>query len=327
MPRCERVFFEDGFFHVYNRLGRGEHAFGDEETARFFIERLREATQRDGLTVYAWCLMSNHYHLAVRMSVVPLNRTLQSLQQRTTRFINWKHQVYGPLWQGRFKAKLIDSNIYMTGLLSYIHLNPVSAGLVADPADYPWSGHLDLLGRRKRPIVDVDAVLRVFGKTRRSARAAYVRELNVAEKKEWIGEQPGSLPWWRLGRPPKGEDDDPEDAIRKRRERESQGPEWRPAIPEDEFVRLGCAILGIDIEDMRSRGREQESVTGRELLMVLGAERYNLKVKKLAAQLVKSPAGMSKALARGIQKRKCEAAFRKKLDDLDRRIAQESSKA
>jgi REP element-mobilizing transposase RayT len=326
MPRRERVFFEGGFFHVYNRLGRGEHAFRDEETARFFTERLREVTQRDDLAVHAWCLMSNHYHLAVQMRDVPLDRSIKSLQQRTTRFINWKHHVYGPLWQGRFKAKLIDSDTYMTGLLPYIHLNPVSAGLVADPADYPWSGHLDLLGKRKRPIVDVDAVLRVFGKTRRSARAAYVRELNVVEEEEWIGERPGRLPWWRLGRPPKGDQQDPEDAIRRRRKRESQGPDWRPEISEDEFIRRGCLILGFDVDELRSRQRQEKIVIGRELLMVLGVERYNLQVKKLALQLARSSAGMSKALARGIQKRNSDDTFRKKLDELDQRIAHEATK-
>lgn len=327
MPRCERMFFEGGFFHVYNRLGRGEHAFGDEETARFFIERLGEVVQRDGLSVFAFCLMSNHYHVAVRMGVVPLSRSLQSLQQKTTRFINWRHQVYGPLWQGRFKAKLIDSDKYMAGLLSYIHLNPVSAGLVSDPADYPWSGHLDVLGKRKKPIVDVDAVLRVFGKTRRSARAAYVRELNTAEEEEWIGEKPGSLPWWRLGRPPRGEDVDPEDAIRARRERERLGPEWRPGIPVDQFVERGCEILGIDVEDIRARGRGQETVIDRELLMVLSVERYGLRVNEMADQLGQSTSGLSKALARGVQKRRSDPGFRKMLDDLDIRMARAATKA
>ena len=327
MPRCDRVFFEGGFFHVYNRLGRGEHAFKDEETARYFLGRLRAVVERDGLSVHACCLMSNHYHLALRMGSVPLSRSLQSIQQRTTSFINWKHKVYGPLWQGRFKAKLIDSEKYLTGLLSYIHLNPVSARLVSDPADYPWSGHLDLLGRRKRPIVDVDAVLRVFGKTRRSARAAYVRELNIAEEEGWIGEEPGSLPWWRLGRPPKGEADDPEDAIRERRERERLGPEWRPVIPEDEFVQRGCGILGIDVEHLRSRSRGQDVVTVRELLLVLSVERYGLKVKEMADQLGQSPSGSSKALARGSQRKQCDAEFRKMLDDLDVRLAKTGVKA
>ncbi len=167
------------------------------------------------------------------------------------------------------------------------------------------------------PIVDVDAVLRVFGKTRRLARATYVCELNIAEEEEWIGEKPGSLPWWRVGRPPKEEDDDPEDAIRKRRERERLGPEWRPAIPEDEFVQRGCGILGVDVEDIRSRSRGQDIVTGRALLMVLSVERYGLKVNATAVQIGQSSSGSSKELARGIKKRKLDGGFKKMLDDLD----------
>jgi hypothetical protein len=61
MPRRERLFFEGGLFHVYNRLGRGEHSFNDDEAARVFVGLLREVTRRDGLTVYAWCLMSTPF--------------------------------------------------------------------------------------------------------------------------------------------------------------------------------------------------------------------------------------------------------------------------
>ncbi|MEE4270736.1 MAG: transposase [Thermoanaerobaculales bacterium] len=325
MPRADRVLLEDGHFHVYNRLGRGEHAFDDEDTAQFFIKTLRAVVRRDDLTVFAWCLMSNHFHIAVRMGGVPLSRSLKSLQQRTTIFVNRRRQQHGPLWQGRFKAKLVDRDAYMNGLLSYIHLNPVAAGLVSDPAEFRWSGHLDILGIRKDPIVDVDSVLRLFGTTRKTARSAYVKELNLTEEKVWIGEQPGSLPWWRLGRPSKGQDEDPEDSIRKRRKRESQGPEWRPELTGDEFVERGCKILGIATDDIRSRGRAQNLVFGRELLMVLGAERYNLKVNELAATLGQSPQGMSRALARGIIKRSNEASFRESLDLLDHQLSQETT--
>jgi len=325
MPRADRVLLEDGHFHVYNRLGRGEHVFDDEETAQFFVTTLRAVVRRDDLTVYAWCLLSNHFHIAVRMGAVPLSRSLKSLQQRTTMFVNRRRQQHGPLWQGRFKAKMVDHDAYMNGLLSYIHLNPVAAGLVGDPAEFRWSGHLDILGIRKDPIVDVDRVLRLFGTTRKTARSAYVHELNLAEEEDWIGEQPGSLPWWRLGRPPKGEDDDPEDSIREQRQREAQGPEWRPELTAEEFVEHGCKILGIDTDDIRTRGRMQDLVIGRELLMVLGVERYNLKVKELAAALGQSPQGMSKALTRGIMKRTTETPFRESLDVLDHQLSQKTS--
>jgi putative transposase len=323
MPRPDRVFIEGGVYHVYNRIGRGERVLEREREADTFVELLRRVVRRDGLTVYAWCLMSNHYHLAVRTGAVSLDRPMRSLQQLVTRGVNARQKVFGPLWQGRYRAKLVEDQRYLDQLLIYIHLNPVSAGIVDDPASYPWSGHCEILRQMKDPIVDVDEVLRVFGKTRRSARSAYIRRLKGAMEAEWIGEAPGHLPWWRLGRPPKGEQEDPEVAVRQRRQREAKGPEWRPQLTTEEFVAQTIAGLGLDLEDVRSRQRSPELVRARELVMVLGVERYGLKVRALAAAIGKSPDGMSHALARGIRRRLADEMFRVNLQKLDKMIAAE----
>ena len=322
MPRPARVHVEGGIYHVYNRLGRGERAFDREQHAEVFVSLLRDLVQRDGLTVYAWCLMSNHYHLAVRTGVISLDRPLRSLQQRLTRDVNLRRRVYGPLWQGRYRAKLVEDQRYLDQLLIYIHLNPVTAGIVDDPAAYSWSGHHELLGRAKQPIVDVDEVLRVFGTTRRSARAAYVRRLKGAVEEEWIGEEPGRLPWWRLGRPPKGEEEDPEEAVRRRRGREEEGLDERPLLDAEGLVVHGSRLLGIEVEVLRSRRRSQELAQARELLVVLGVERYRLKLKDLARALGKSPDGMTKAVARAARRRISDDGFRRRLDDLDRALTE-----
>jgi putative transposase len=231
--------------------------------------------------------------------------------------------VFGPLWQGRYKAKLVDDQRYLDQLLVYIHLNPVTAGVVDEPALYRWSGHCEILGRVKRPVVDVDEVLRVFGTTRRTARARYVRTLKGAVEDDWIGEMPGQLPWWRLGRPPKGEDEDPEDAVRERRRREVEGPAWRPRMTAEELVTRGGAMLGVEIEDLRSRRRTPELVRARELLVAVGVERYRLKVKDMADAVEKSPVGMSDALARATRRRVEDEGFKTDLDDLDRALSDE----
>jgi len=322
MPRPHRIFVEGGIYHVYNRLGRGECFFEQEPEAEAFVGLLRDVVERDGLTVFAWALMSNHYHLAVRTGVISLDRPMRSLQQRVTRGINARNRVYGPLWQGRYRAKLVADQRYLDQLLVYIHLNSVNAGVVEDPAQYRWSGHRELLGRVKKPIVDVDEVLRVFGTSRRSARAAYVRQLKGATEEEWIGEEPGRLPWWRLGRPPKAEEEDPETAVRARRLREELGPEWRVSLEADEFISRGADILGVDIADLRSRGRNQDVVRARELLMTLGVERYSLKVKDLAKELRKSPDGMTQTVMRGIRRRTGDDEFRADLLRLDQAISE-----
>ncbi len=321
MTRPGRIHVEGGYYHVYNRLGRGERVFGVEKEAEEFVRILREVTERDGLSVFAWALMSNHYHLAVRTGAVSLDRPMRSLQQRVTRGVNLRRGVWGALWQGRYKAKLVESSKYLDQLLVYIHLNPVSAGIVDDPVEYRWSGHRDLLGKTQKPIVDVDEVLRVFGRTRRAARAAYVRRLKGAVEEEWIGEIPGRLPWWRLGRPPKGEEADPETTVRERRKREELGPDWRPEIEAGDFVSQGAEHLGVDVTDLQSSSKRADLVRARELLGVLGVERYRLKVKDLSRELRKTPDGMSQAIARGIRRRVGDSLFRKDLDELDRRLA------
>jgi REP element-mobilizing transposase RayT len=326
MPRPGRIFVEGGVYHVYNRLGRGERVFDEEVEASVFVSLLRQIAERDGLTVFAWALLSNHYHLAVRTGVIALDRPMRSLRQRATRGANARRRVYGPLWQGRYRAKMVCGQRYLDQLMFYIHLNPVAAGMVDDPAKYPWSGHRELLGKVKEPIVDVDEVLRVSGTTRRSARAAYVRRLKGSVDENWIGEDPGRLPWWRLGRPPKEEEEDPETAVRQRREREEQGPEWRPSFEAEDFVAAGAEMLEVGVDALRSRRKGRDLARKRELLMILGVERYGLKLKDLTKELEKTPDGMSKTVVRATERRSSDAEFRKDLNDLDRNMARGSDK-
>jgi REP element-mobilizing transposase RayT len=321
MPRPNRIFVEGGVYHVYNRLGRGEKAFAEETEAAAFVTLLRDVAERDGLTVFAWCLMSNHYHLAARMGVVSLDRPMRSLQQRVTRGINARNRVNGPLWQGRYRAKLVHDQHYLDQLLIYIHLNPVHAGIVDDPAKYCWSGHREVLGKVKKPIVDVDEVLRVFGTRRRSARAAYVRRLKGSFEEEWMGEEPGRLPWWRLGRPSKGEEKDPEAAVRELRGRKELGPDWRPHYEAKDFIACGAGWLGVDVEDLQTRRRTHDLVRARELLMALGVERYGLKVKDLAREFRKSPDGMTQTVARAARRRTADDRFRADFNELDHALA------
>ena len=78
MPRAQRILVEGGLYHVYNRFARGEEIFSDPEEAIEILDLVRDFKQRDGLQVFAWSLLSNHYHLALRTPAVPLSRTLRT---------------------------------------------------------------------------------------------------------------------------------------------------------------------------------------------------------------------------------------------------------
>jgi hypothetical protein len=169
--------------------------------------------------------------------------------------------------------------------------------------------------------VDVDEVLQLFGRTRRSARAAYVRALKGAVTEKWIGEAPGRLPWWRLGRPPAKELEDPIVTVRVKRDREdSDEAADRPKMSVNAFLEKGADWLEVEMEDLAGRGQQEEVVRARELLATLGVERFGMKVKALAENLGKHPVTGSVWVRRGIQRCSEDRAFRAKYESLDKAL-------
>ena len=178
MPRRPRVELEGGVYHVYNRLASGERVFSDAEIAADFVGRIAAVKARDGWTVFAWCVMANHYHFAIRTATVPLSESLHALQGQFSRTINRRDGRTGSRWQSRYHAKVIDEQRYLSQVVLYIHLNPVRAGVTDDPAEYLFAGHREIVRRLRAPLVDVDDALLCFGPERRSARTKTKRPDN-----------------------------------------------------------------------------------------------------------------------------------------------------
>jgi hypothetical protein len=126
--------------------------------------------------------MSNHVHMAIQVSDIPLSRIIQNLSFRYTRWINWRQSRSGHLFQGRYKALLVDADAYLLELTRYIHLNPVRAGIVKEPEGYSWSGHRAYLGRDVIPWLTTDWVLSQFSNKESSARKAYGRFIQDGKK-------------------------------------------------------------------------------------------------------------------------------------------------
>jgi len=320
MPRRPRVFVDGGIYHVYNRFARGAELLSEPEEAIEFIEILSKARDRDGLRIYAWTLMPNHYHLAVRTGPIPLSRTLGYVQARFGQGYNRRHGSSGPRWQSRYKARLMESSEYFDRLIAYVHLNPVEAGIVDDPADYAFSGHRELLRKVRRPLTDVDGVLALFGDTVRAARRNYVRAMKGAREEEWRGERPGRLPWWGREVDRAVEPIQPSAWVGELGR--STGLEREPMEP-DEFIKRCCEVLGVSLEEIAGREKGRQISRTRYLIAALGIERWKMKAKPLAERLGRWPEAVSRWASRGAEMRLESDVFRADYERLDQTLASE----
>ena len=181
MARKPRVHFPAALYHVMLRGNGGQDIFfEDADRYRFFL-LLQEGVERYGHRILAFCLMSNHIHLAIQVGEVPLSRIMQNIAFRYTRWINWRRNKSGHLFQGRFKAVLVDADSYLVELTRYIHLNPVRAAMVRTPEEYPWSGHRAYLGLETIPWLTTDWVLAQFGKSEARARREYEKFVDLGK--------------------------------------------------------------------------------------------------------------------------------------------------
>lgn len=324
MPRPPRVFVEGGIYHVYNRVTRGEKIFAEDHEAARLLDFMREARDRDGLIVLAWCVMGNHYHLAVRCGSVPLWRTMASIHTRTSKSFNARFRYFGPFWQGRYRARLVDTPEYLRQLILYIHLNPLAAGTVEDPGGFVWSGHRELVRNVKRPFVDPDQLLLAFDETRRSARRLYLASIRAGLDEPWMNGLPGELPWWRLGRPPKDDRDEElrmDPATPQLDELGRSTARERPLLKAETFARRVLEVLGVTREEIAGRGKQRSTVRAREIVMTLAVERYGLPVTEMAAVLGVRYNSASLWSRRGATRRQEDRVFAGSLDELDAAIA------
>lgn len=176
MSRPLRIAFPGALYHVTSGGDRREVIFEDDEDRRLFLGTLAQVIERFNWTCHAWCLMDNHYHLLVETPDGNLSAGMRQLNGVFTQASNRRHGRVGHLFQGRFKAILVDGNAYLLELLRYVVLNPVRAGMVKDPAAWPWSSYRACAGHEPAPPwLAVDGALALFGTRRGPARARYVK--------------------------------------------------------------------------------------------------------------------------------------------------------
>jgi putative transposase len=162
MPRIARLVVPDVPHHVTQRGNRREPAFFEDGDQARYLAFLRAGAEQSNSAVWAYCLMPNHVHLIVVPSHTNgLRDMFAEAHRQCTNFINWRHKWTGHLWQGRFGSVAMDEN-HLGEAVRYVAQNPVRAGLVKAPQDWPFSSVRAHLSGMSDGFVDVSPILQRF---------------------------------------------------------------------------------------------------------------------------------------------------------------------
>lgn len=142
MGRKQRIHFQGAVYHAYDRGVDRRPIFFDDEDRRSFLEILHRIVLDSGAKIFAYCLMGNHFHLAIQVAIVPLGAIMQRLLSQYGMRFNLRHERTGHLFEARHHADLCLDDRHLLALINYIHMNPVRAGLVSSPEDWPWSSYV-----------------------------------------------------------------------------------------------------------------------------------------------------------------------------------------
>lgn len=295
----KRQYIQAGFcYHVMIRGNGGEDIFKDNADWARFCLLLQYASEKHQLNIHGFCLMRNHVHLVIQPHPSELTAGMHALAFRYAQHFNKKYKRRGYLYQGRYKAVLVQSGTYLRRLIRYVHLNPVRARIVQKLEEYPWSSYRAYIGEDSFNWLNRDLVLDTFG-----------------------GESEGGVE--RLSHYTQMGDNEAQDEaieIRKSLRRGAYGDrefleKWCPILSEDK-VQVGflgiadevslknltevvCRRLATTIEEIRSDKRTKQLVLARTVLASLVRKFGVGSMTTLGGYISRDPTSLAKLVRKG----------------------------
>ena len=174
MARLPRFVIPGQPQHVILRGNNRTEIFCTDADYQFYLEKLQLACKAHDCDIHAYVLMTNHVHLLITPHTEQsLAKAMQMLGRYYVQYFNYCYQRTGTLWEGRYKATLIDSEAYLLTCMRYVELNPVRAGMVAHPTEYPWSSYRYNAQGHANELVTPHLEYKRLDKTANERQAAY----------------------------------------------------------------------------------------------------------------------------------------------------------
>lgn len=288
MARKPRIHYPGAVYHVLLRGNGGQDIFFSKaDRARFYL-LLQEGVEKYAHRIHAFCLMANHVHLVIQVGETPLVRIMQNVAFRYTVYLNRRKKRTGHVFQGRYKALLIDADSYLLELVRYIHCNPIRAGTVQTPEQYPWSSHRAYLGLMAVPWLHTDGVLSQFAVKEKKARARYADfVLDGIREAHRVDFHRGTYEGRILGNDSFSEKSlvKAEEKVLRRR-------------TEEQIMTAVCEEYAITSEALAAPGKGRAAATGRAVAALLVREAEHVTLTKLGRVVNRDVTALSRAAER-----------------------------
>jgi putative transposase len=281
VARPQRFDWPGAAHHVMARGIEGRSIFLDDRDRADLLDRLCEIVPECGAKFYAWAFMPNHVHFVIRSGPVSVSRLMQRVTTGFATRFNLRHDRVGHLFQNRFRSRLVSADDDLQGLVRYVHLNPIAAGMIADLdglASWPWSGHGALTGQRAAwEFEDASGSLELFASDVVAARGGLRR---------WMQEGIAALAT-------------PEE-YGVRAEAVRPATTRHPLESELEvLIERACRYYGASSEELRGGVRTERVSCARAVVCHVAVVRWRMSHARIAKRVGVSAAAVGKALARG----------------------------
>jgi REP element-mobilizing transposase RayT len=288
MARRLRLHVPGGLYHVTLRGNHRQRIFFSDDDHAVLDAVVADALQRLAARLHAYCWMSNHIHLLLQVADVPLGRLMLRIASQYARRVQASLRTTGHLFERRYHAVLVEADRYLLTLVRYIHLNPVRAGLVKDPIDYPWSSHHAYLTPGRSTWITTGFTLGLLGDDVTESHARYRALMGAAENVRW-GVGPLTP---RADRPDiLGSDD-----FVARMDTNLRRPGSRRNL--DELLRECAERFRITPDDLSSPSRLRHLARARAWLAHRAVAERAASVSELARRLGRSEAALRQVMAR-----------------------------
>ncbi|MGM0396751.1 MAG: REP-associated tyrosine transposase [Bacillota bacterium] len=188
MPRKPRRLSNSRIYHVMIRGNEKKDIFFKDKDKNKLIRILKRINSEDGHYLYAYCIMNNHAHFVIKEGNENISKIMKRINTSYATYYNKKYSRVGHVFQDRFKSEPVEDERYLLEVIRYVHNNPVKAGMVSEPENFPWSSYSLYLRSDENDcdFLSMDTILDIYGENQNRAIIKFIEFTKKRQEKEFL---------------------------------------------------------------------------------------------------------------------------------------------